>query len=100
MRSDPTNTTPSTATRKPAGKPSNRKKTRHCHKAEEIAWVAADAGDSADARRYVRGGVLAARAADDAPLAANILSTLSYQTANRDCNLNGVTPETGETPDD
>ena len=47
-----------------------------------VAWVAADAGDSADARRYVRGGVLAARAADDAPLAANILSTLSYQTAN------------------
>jgi hypothetical protein len=31
---------------------------------------------------YVRGGGLTARAACDAPLAANILSTLSYQLAN------------------
>jgi hypothetical protein len=35
-----------------------------------------------EAARYVRGGVLAARAADNAPLAANIISTFSYQVAN------------------
>lgn len=46
------------------------------------AWVTADAGNGAEAARYVRGGVLAARAAGDAPLAANIISTLSYQIAN------------------
>ncbi len=46
------------------------------------AWVAADAGGGTEAARYVRGGVLAARAAGDAPLAANIISTLSYQMAN------------------
>lgn len=46
------------------------------------AWVAADAGDLAEALRYVRGGVVAARAANDAPLAGNIISTLSYQLAN------------------
>jgi tetratricopeptide (TPR) repeat protein len=46
------------------------------------AWVAADAGDLAEASRYVRGGVVAARAANDAPLAGNIISTLSYQIAN------------------
>jgi len=46
------------------------------------AWVAADAGLADEAARYVRGGVLAARAAGDAPLAANIISTFSYQVAN------------------
>jgi hypothetical protein len=46
------------------------------------AWVAADAGNGTEGARYVQGGVLAARAADDAPLAANIISTLSYQIAN------------------
>jgi len=46
------------------------------------AWVAADAGLYAEAARYTRGGVLAAHAADNAPLTANIISTLSYQIAN------------------
>ena len=50
--------------------------------AQLAAWVAADAGLYAEAARYTRGGVLAAHAADDAPLAANIISTLSYQIAN------------------
>ena len=48
------------------------------------AWVAADAGLADEAARYVRGGVLAARAAGNAPLAANIISTFSYQIANTD----------------
>jgi len=42
------------------------------------AWVAADGGLVDEAARYVRGGVLAARAAGNAPLAANIVSTFSY----------------------
>jgi tetratricopeptide (TPR) repeat protein len=46
------------------------------------AWVAADAGSDIEAAGYIRGGVLAARAAGDTPLAANIISTLSYQIAN------------------
>ncbi len=46
------------------------------------AWVAADAGLADEAARYVRGGILAARAAGNAPLAANIISTFSYQVAN------------------
>jgi tetratricopeptide (TPR) repeat protein len=46
------------------------------------AWVAADAGLLEEATKYVRGGVLAARAAGDEPLAANVLSTYSYQVAN------------------
>jgi tetratricopeptide (TPR) repeat protein len=50
--------------------------------AQLASWVAADAGMDTAALGYVRGGVLAARAACDAPLAANILSTLSYQLAN------------------
>jgi tetratricopeptide (TPR) repeat protein len=48
------------------------------------AWIAADAGLLDEAARYVQGGVLAARAAGDAPLAANVLSTYSYQIANND----------------
>jgi hypothetical protein len=46
------------------------------------AWVAADAGLIDEAARYVRGGVIASRAAGNAPLAANIISTFSYQVAN------------------
>ena len=48
------------------------------------AWVAADAGLLDEAGRYVRGGILAARSARNAPLAANIISTFSYQVANTD----------------
>lgn len=46
------------------------------------AWVAADTGQFDQAARYVRGGVLAARAASDYALAANVISTFSYQVAN------------------
>ena len=46
------------------------------------AWVAADTGQFDQAARYVRGGVMAARAARDYALAANIISTFSYQVAN------------------
>jgi hypothetical protein len=46
------------------------------------AWVAGDGALVDEAARYVRGGVLAARAAGNAPLAANIISTFSYQLAN------------------
>lgn len=46
------------------------------------AWVAAGAGLLENAARYVRGGVLASRAALNTPLAANIISTFSYQVAN------------------
>jgi hypothetical protein len=45
--------------------------------AQLAAWVAADAGLYRQAARYTEGGVLAARAADNEPLAANIISTLS-----------------------
>jgi hypothetical protein len=44
--------------------------------------VAADAGLYKQAARYTEGGVLAAHAADNEPLAANVISTLSYQLAN------------------
>ena len=50
--------------------------------AQLSAWVAADAGLYKQAARYTEGGVLAAHAADNEPLAANIISTLSYQLAN------------------
>jgi tetratricopeptide (TPR) repeat protein len=50
--------------------------------AQLAAWVAADGDMNAAALGYVRGGVSAATAAGDAPLAANIISTLSYQIAN------------------
>jgi hypothetical protein len=46
------------------------------------AWVAADAGVIDEAARYVRGGIMASRAAGSAALAANIISTFSYQVAN------------------
>ena len=45
-------------------------------------WVSADAGLYADAMRFTEGGVLAAHAAGDTPLAGNIISTLAYQLAN------------------
>ena len=50
--------------------------------AQLAAWVAADAGLYKQAARYTEGDVLAAHAADNEPLAANIISTLSYQLAN------------------
>jgi hypothetical protein len=50
--------------------------------AQLAAWVAGDAGLLDEAARFVRGGVLAARAANDSSLAANIISTYSYQIAN------------------
>ncbi len=50
-----------------------------CHLA---GWVASDAGLRSLAERYYLGGVSAAHAADDKPLAANLLSSLSYQVAN------------------
>jgi hypothetical protein len=50
--------------------------------AQLAAWVAADAGLYKQAAKYTEGGVLAAHAADNEPLAANIISTLSYQVAN------------------
>jgi tetratricopeptide (TPR) repeat protein len=46
------------------------------------AWVAADTGELDQAARYVRGGVMAARAGRDYALAGNIISTFSYQVAN------------------
>jgi tetratricopeptide (TPR) repeat protein len=45
-------------------------------------WVASDAGLHPVAERYYLGGVSAAHAADDKPLAANLLSSLAYQIAN------------------
>lgn len=44
--------------------------------------MAADVGLLDEAARYVRGGILAARGARNTPLAANIISTFSYQVAN------------------
>jgi hypothetical protein len=45
-------------------------------------WVASDAGLYVRAERYYLGGVAAAHAAQDNPLAANLLSSLAYQKAN------------------
>jgi transcriptional regulator with XRE-family HTH domain len=50
--------------------------------AQLAAWVAADAGLYRDAANYTESGVVAAHAAGNAALAANIISTLSYQLAN------------------
>jgi hypothetical protein len=50
--------------------------------AQLAAWVAADAGLYKQAAKYTEGGVLAAHAADNEPLAANVISTLAYQLAN------------------
>jgi transcriptional regulator with XRE-family HTH domain len=50
--------------------------------AQLALWVAADAGLYAEAARYTVYGLLAAHAANNLPLAANIISTFSYQVAN------------------
>lgn len=50
--------------------------------AQLAAWVAADAGLYRQAAGYTESGVLAAHAAGNPPLVANIISTLSYQLAN------------------
>ncbi|MFC8845700.1 MULTISPECIES: hypothetical protein [unclassified Micromonospora] len=49
---------------------------------ERFGWVASDAGLTGQAERYYLGGVSAAHAAQDNPLAANLLSSLAYQKAN------------------
>lgn len=45
-------------------------------------WVTGDAGRYASAAHYYSVGVKAAHAASDAPLAANLISSLAYQVAN------------------
>jgi hypothetical protein len=50
--------------------------------AQLAGWVYSDAGVHATAARFYLAGVKAAHAADDQALAANLLSSLSYQTAN------------------
>jgi tetratricopeptide (TPR) repeat protein len=50
--------------------------------AQLAAWVAADMGQYQEAESYVQNGVIASHAASNLPLAANIISTLSYQLAN------------------
>lgn len=45
-------------------------------------WVTGDAGNYPAAAHYYSVGVKAAHAANDAPLAANLISTLAYQVAN------------------
>lgn len=50
--------------------------------AQLAGWTASDAGRFDAAHRLYVGGVDAAEAAGDAPLAANLLSSLSYQMAN------------------
>jgi len=53
-------------------------------------WVAADAGQYGRAAHYFALGVKAAHAAGDRPLAANVISTLAYQTSNTGNPLDGV----------
>ncbi|MGH3856335.1 MAG: transcriptional regulator [Pseudonocardiaceae bacterium] len=50
--------------------------------AQLAGWVASDAGRYAQAQLIYLGGVSAAQAAADRPLAAQLLSSLSYQMAN------------------
>src|SRR5207237_8544116 len=45
-------------------------------------WTAADAGLPAIAQGYYGAGIHAAHEADDAPLAANLISSLSYLSSN------------------
>jgi transcriptional regulator with XRE-family HTH domain len=45
-------------------------------------WVMGDAGNYPEAEHYYSVGVKAAHAAGDAPLAANLISTLAYQVSN------------------
>jgi tetratricopeptide (TPR) repeat protein len=47
-------------------------------------WVTVDAGAPERAARHLALGVHAAHAAGDRPIAANLVSTLAYQVANRD----------------
>ena len=61
---------------------SRRLLTATAELAQLAAWVAADAGLYRNAAKYTESGVLAAHAADNPALAANIISTLSYQLAN------------------
>jgi len=49
--------------------------------AQLAGWVASDAGRYTEAQRIYLDGVCAARSADDRPLAAQLLSSLSYQMA-------------------
>ncbi|WP_143229222.1 transcriptional regulator [Actinophytocola xanthii] len=50
--------------------------------AQLAGWVVGDAGRYASAAHYYLAGVRAAHAAGDAALAANLISTLSYQVSN------------------
>ncbi|WP_307867737.1 helix-turn-helix transcriptional regulator [Saccharothrix coeruleofusca] len=50
--------------------------------AQLAGWVAGDAGQYAEAQRLYVGGVLAAKAAGDEPLGAQLFSSLSYQITN------------------
>src|SRR5262249_41624165 len=50
--------------------------------AQLAGWVASDAGRYGEAQRIYLDGVSAAQNADDRPLAAQLLSSLSYQIAN------------------
>ncbi len=50
--------------------------------AQLAGWVASDAGRYTEAQRIYLDGVFAAQSADDRPLAAQLLSSLSYQVAN------------------
>lgn len=50
--------------------------------AQLAGWTASDAGKYGAAQRLYLSGVDAAQAAEDKPLAANLLSSLSYQIAN------------------
>ncbi len=50
--------------------------------AQLAGWVASDAGYYAEAQRFYLDGVSAAQGADDRLLAAQLLSSLSYQMAN------------------
>ncbi|MGB8994309.1 MAG: helix-turn-helix transcriptional regulator [Pseudonocardiaceae bacterium] len=50
--------------------------------AQLAGWVASDAGRYAEAQRIYLDAVSAAESADDRPLAAQLLSSLSYQIAN------------------
>jgi hypothetical protein len=77
MRSDHTNATPSTATRKPAGKPSTGKEKRHCHKAEETGWLAFDGGNVPLARYLYAEAHLAAGHAGNPVVAAHALEKWS-----------------------
>lgn len=62
-------------------------------------WIASDAGEHATAERRYLTGVRAAFAAGDRPMAANLLSSLSYQVANvgdpRDAVLLALSAQTG-----